>query len=81
MNVALTTLPLETPVVVQAVGGERAFRRRLMELGLVPGTAIRMTKVAPMGDPIELLVRGCRLSIRRQEADLLMVSATGAVRT
>jgi Fe2+ transport system protein FeoA len=40
-----------------------------------------MTKVAPMGDPIELLVRGCRLSIRRQEADLLMVSATGAVRT
>jgi Fe2+ transport system protein FeoA len=55
-------------VTVERVGGERAFRRRLMELGLVPGTQVEMIGVAPLGDPLELLVRGCSLSIRRGEA-------------
>lgn len=59
---------LERPVVVQRVGGERAFRRRLMELGLVPGTEVRIAKIAPLGDPLELVARGCRLSIRAAEA-------------
>lgn len=57
-------------VVVQ-VGGERLVRRRLMELGLVPGTEVRVVNVAPLGDPLELVVRGCRLSIRRQEAEAI----------
>ncbi|MCK6553116.1 ferrous iron transport protein A [Candidatus Binatia bacterium] len=55
-------------VIVQYVGGDRAFRRRLMELGLVPGTRVEVVGRAPLGDPIELLVRGCSLSIRRGEA-------------
>lgn len=55
-------------LTVDHVGGERSFRRRLMELGLVPGTLVEMVGVAPLGDPIELLVRGCSLSIRRGEA-------------
>lgn len=55
-------------VTVDRVGGERSFRRRLMELGLVPGTVVEMVGVAPLGDPLELLVRGCSLSIRRGEA-------------
>lgn len=59
---------LHEPVVVKRVGGERAFRRRLMELGLVPGTEVRVEKVAPLGDPLELVARGCRLSIRAAEA-------------
>jgi ferrous iron transport protein A len=50
------------------VGGERGFRRRLMEMGLVPGTSIQLVRIAPLGDPLEIEVRGCRLSIRRQEA-------------
>lgn len=53
---------------VERVGGQRAFRRRLMELGLVPGTQIELVGVAPLGDPIEFLVRGASLSIRRAEA-------------
>jgi ferrous iron transport protein A len=53
---------------VTRVGGERAFRRRLMELGLVPGTRVEFAGVAPLGDPVKLLVRGCFLSIRRSEA-------------
>ncbi|MBI4951986.1 MAG: ferrous iron transport protein A [Myxococcales bacterium] len=58
----------KVPVIVRRVGGERAFRRRLMELGLVPGTEVVVEKVAPLGDPLELSLRGCRLSIRRAEA-------------
>lgn len=56
------------PVTVRYVGGDRGFRRRLMELGLVPGTRVEVVGTAPLGDPIELLVRGCSLSIRRGEA-------------
>jgi ferrous iron transport protein A len=53
---------------IERVGGERSFRRRLMELGLVPGTHVELVGVAPLGDPLELLVRGCSLSIRKGEA-------------
>jgi Fe2+ transport system protein FeoA len=53
---------------VTAIGGSRSFRRRLMELGLVPGTRVEVVGKAPLGDPIELLVRGCSLSIRGAEA-------------
>lgn len=54
--------------IVTRVGGERAFRRRLMELGLLSGTRVEVVRVAPLGDPIELRVRGCNLSIRASEA-------------
>lgn len=64
----LDTAPLGAPLVVRAVTGQGSFRRRLLELGLLPGVAVRKTKVAPLGDPIELEVRGARLSIRRAEA-------------
>jgi ferrous iron transport protein A len=63
-------------VTITRIGGERAFRRRLMELGLVPGTRVELVGVAPLGDPLELLVRGCSLSIRRGEA--LFVAVAGA---
>lgn len=66
-------------VTVEAVGGERSFRRRLMELGLVPGTRVELVGVAPLGDPIELLVRGCSLSIRRAEAEAVRVAPVVAL--
>jgi hypothetical protein len=46
-----------------------------MELGLVPGTPVAVINVAPLGDPLELLVRGCRLSIRHAEADAIDLDA------
>jgi ferrous iron transport protein A len=55
-------------VVVETVGGPRAFRRRLMELGIIPGTRVEVLRVAPFGDPMELSARGCNLSIRAAEA-------------
>lgn len=62
---------------IDRVGGERSFRRRLMELGLVPGTHVELVGVAPLGDPLELLVRGCSLSIRKGEALWVSVSRNG----
>jgi Fe2+ transport system protein FeoA len=54
--------------VIDAVNCAPAVARRLMELGLVPGTAIELVRRAPLGDPIEVAVRGVRLSLRRAEA-------------
>lgn len=69
----LADAALDAAVVVTRVGGERAFRRRLMELGLVPGTEVTVQKIAPLGDPLELRARGCTLSIRRAEARVVDV--------
>jgi len=55
--------------IVGRVGGEPGTVRRLMEMGLLPGTSVEMVRVAPMGDPIEFRLRGYLLSIRRAEAE------------
>lgn len=65
-------------VVVETVGGARAFRRRLMELGIIPGTRVEVLRVAPFGDPMELSARGCNLSIRASEAREVQVIAAAA---
>lgn len=69
----LLDLAIGSPAHIRAVGGERSFRRRLLEFGLIPGTEVKLLRVAPFGDPVELLVRGCHLSIRRHEASELWV--------
>ena len=62
-----------------SVSGPRVFRRRLLELGLVPGVEITLVNVAPLGDPLEIEVRGCRFSIRRSEAAALQMRLTPSV--
>lgn len=69
---------IAVPVTVETVGGERSFRRRMMELGLLPGTSVELVRVAPLGDPLELRVRGCSLSIRRSEARAIAVAQVRA---
>ncbi|MGC4094835.1 MAG: FeoA family protein [Polyangiaceae bacterium] len=64
----LAELPLGAVAKVTHVGGAGSFRRRLMELGLLPGTRVEVISCAPLGDPLELLVRGSSLSIRREQA-------------
>jgi ferrous iron transport protein A len=54
--------------------GERAFRRRLMELGLLPGTPVRVVRRAEIGGVLELEVRRSRLTVRTSEASLVLVS-------
>ncbi|HEX6271655.1 MAG TPA: FeoA family protein [Polyangiaceae bacterium] len=64
----LAELGLGDAATIEHVGGERAFRRRIMELGFVPGTRVELLAIAPLGDPLEFLVRGSSLSIRRADA-------------
>jgi Fe2+ transport system protein FeoA len=70
---SLLEVPLSKAVVVEEVAGDRAFRRRIMEMGLVPGTEVRVVAVAPLGDPLTLDLRASRLSIRKREAALVRV--------
>jgi len=71
---SLAETPLGRAVAVHAVDGTRAFRRRLLEMGLVPGTTVRVVTVAPLGDPLRIEVRGGQWSIRRAEAALIQVA-------
>lgn len=64
----LHELPIGALAVVRSVECDRLVRRRLLELGLLPGTHIEVVRRAPLGDPIELSLRGYRLSIRADEA-------------
>jgi ferrous iron transport protein A len=59
--------------VVRRVEGDARVRRRLLEMGLTSGTTVALVRVAPLGDPIEVRVRGYRLSLRRQEAQAITV--------
>ncbi len=54
--------------IITAVGGQGALRRRLLDMGLTPRTKVMVRKVAPMGDPIELYLRGYELTIRIDDA-------------
>ncbi len=70
----LAQTALGRTVTVREVGGSRAFRRRLLEMGLVPGTPVRMVTIAPLGDPMQIEVRGGQWSIRRAEAAQIEVT-------
>ena len=66
-------VPGESGVIVH-VGGDPATARRLMELGLVPGTEVEVVRLAPLGDPVEVRIRQVHLSIRRAEAARIHVT-------
>ena len=53
---------------IDKVGGEGALRLRFLDMGLITGTAVKLQKIAPMGDPIQIQVRGYELTIRREDA-------------
>lgn len=60
-------------VKVSRLGGEGAVKRRIMDMGITKGTEIYVRKVAPLGDPIEVTVRGYELSLRKGEAENIVV--------
>lgn len=74
----LSEIQIGQIVQVVSIAGQSSFRRRLMELGLVAGTRVELVRVAPLGDPVELLVRGASLSIRKAEAGVIEVASLGA---
>ena len=60
-------------VKVVKLHGEGPIKRRIMDMGITKGTAIYVRKVAPLGDPVEVTVRGYELSLRKQDADCIQV--------
>ena len=62
----------ETVSVVKLTG-EGALKRRIMDMGITKGTEIYVRKVAPLGDPVEITVRGYELSLRKQDASCILV--------
>ncbi len=62
-------------VKILSVGGEGALRRRLLDMGLTPRTKVMVRKIAPMGDPIELYLRGYELTIRIDDAAKIEVES------
>lgn len=58
---------------IRSVRGEGAFKRRLLEMGFMPGTTVLIKKYAPLRDPIELVIKGYHVSLRREEARQVLV--------
>ena len=59
--------------VIEKLHGEGALKRRIMDMGLTKGTQVYVRKVAPLGDPMELTVRGYELSVRKADAEIIEV--------
>ncbi len=59
--------------VVTSIGEKGPVRKRIMDMGVTPGAAIKVIKVAPLGDPIEVNIRGYELSLRKSEASQIIV--------
>ncbi len=69
----LDKLPIGKNAVIKKVGGQGVLRCRLLDMGLIPKTTVKITKVAPLGDPFELLIRGYVLTIRKDDASQIEV--------
>ena len=71
----LDSLPIGKPAIILTVGGEGDLRCHLLDMGLIPHTEVTVRKVAPLGDPVEVTVRGYELSLRKADAEMIEVQA------
>ena len=72
----LNELKVGDSAVITAVGGEGALRCRLLDMGLIPRTVVTLQKRAPLGDPLEIRLRGYELTLRVEEAQNITVEVT-----
>lgn len=70
----LANLEIGSEARVTKINGNNAVTKRLMEMGVVPGVSVKIVKSAPFGDPIQILVRGYNLAMRKSEAEVIEVS-------
>jgi ferrous iron transport protein A len=73
VNTNLAALAPGTRAKVISIGAIGPMRRRLMDMGVIPGEAVRVEKVAPLGDPIEVTIKSYNLSLRKREAEGIVV--------
>ncbi len=71
--VTLKEAKVGSTVRIDKINGSGAVKRRIMDMGLTKGTDIFIRKVAPLGDPVEITVRGYELSLRKADAEIIMV--------
>lgn len=69
----LNQVPVGSTVTVKKINGVGAVKRRIMDMGITKGVSIYVRKVAPLGDPVELTIRGYELSIRKEDASMIEV--------
>lgn len=69
----LTDLTPSDRAIIHQVRGHGALRKRLLDMGVIPGAEIAVVRVAPLGDPVEYLIKGYHLSLRRSEAEQILV--------
>lgn len=69
----LNEIPVGQTVVVKKITGEGPVKRRIMDMGITKGVEIYVRKVAPLGDPVEVTVRGYELSLRKADAEMIAV--------
>lgn len=72
---SLTDLLPRDRAFIHEVRARGALRKRLLDMGVIPGAEITVVRVAPLGDPVEYLVKGYHLSLRRNEAEQILVQA------
>ena len=70
----LREIPVGSTVTVKKLHGEGAVKRRIMDMGVTKGVEIFVRKLAPLGDPIEVNVRGYELSIRKDDAEMIEIA-------
>ena len=73
MSKTLKQAQIGETVTVQRLQGEGPVKRRIMDMGITKGTSIYVRKVAPLGYPVEITVRGYELSLRKQDAEMILV--------
>jgi ferrous iron transport protein A len=76
VNTDLAKLAPGATARITAIGAVGPMKRRLMDMGLLPGEEVRVEKVAPLGDPIEVRIRSYHLSLRKKEAEGIAVEVT-----
>lgn len=69
----LKEVPCGNTVRVKRLNGEGPVKRRIMDMGITKGTEVFVRKVAPLGDPVEVTVRGYELSLRKADAEMILV--------
>lgn len=77
-TVTLDQLARGCSAIIVRVGGDRALRRRLLDMGLIHGETVTLTGLAPLGDPLELTIKGYHLSLRKSDARCIQVEPIDA---
>ena len=72
-RIRLSGLPIGASAEIVKVGAVGEIKKRLLEMGVVPGARVEVERVAPLGDPVEILIMGYHLSLRQSEADEIEV--------